>query len=284
MFLILLSGRFSFSAGAMSVMLKGGETVYILRKGVKVRTSKYDIRGSHGVYYETAGIVRLYGANIRSPNLKMRAETLHYYRKRKLLRLKGNAHFEDAYRVVKGDRIVAMGDSAWVVGNVFVEAKRRGVIIRGDSAFYDGKEAFGYVMGSARALIARRDTVEISADMFIMHKDTTYGVGSVVASSRKFKATGDTFRMIVRDTILKSILIRGNAKVVWENGEGTSKEVEITFRDGYTEFVIFRDSARVVYTENGSTIDVLGDEIRVYSEKDTLKHIFVRGLEEGRYR
>lgn len=268
----------------MTVMFKGGETVYVLSKGVKVRTTDYDIEGSHGVYYENAGIVRLQNADITSANLKMRAKKLYYRRKNRLLRLTGDAYFEDRYRKVSGDKIVAKGDSAWVIGDVLVESKTKGIVVEGDSAFYDGREAFGYVIGDAYAKILRRDTVEIRADMFLLHKDTTFGIGNVVATSRRFRATGDTFRVVMADTSLKSLLIFGNARVEWENGEGSSRTVEITFRDGYVEYVIFRDSARVVYREGGSTIDVSGNYIRAYSVRDTLKHIYVKELFEGRYR
>ncbi len=284
MFLILLSGRFTFSAGSMTVLFKGGETVYILGKGVKVKTRDYDIRGSRGVYYEGAGIVRLYRADITSSHLKMKADSLYYRRKNRLLRLIGDAYFEDSYRKVSGDKIVARGDSTWVVGNVYVESKTKGIIVEGDSAFYDGKEAFGYVMGDAYAKILRRDTVEIRADLFVLHRDTTFGVGDVVAESKRFKATGDTFRVVMADTTLKSLKIFGNARVEWENGQGTSRTVEITFKDGYVQYVIFRDSAKVEYREGGSTIEVAGDYIRAYSVGDTLKHIFVKGLYEGKYR
>ena len=284
MFLILLSGRFSFNAGSMTVLFKGGETVYILGKGVKVRTTDYDIKGSRGVYYEGAGVVRLYRADITSSNLKMRADSLYYRRRDRYLRLIGNAYFEDAYRKVSGRKIIARGDSTWVLGDVYVESKTKGIIVRGDSAFYDGKEAFGYVMGDAYAKILRRDTVEIRADLFILHRDTTFGVGGVVTESRRFRAMGDTFRVIMADTTLKSLRIFGNARVEWQNGEGTSRTVEITFKDGYVEYVIFRDSARVLYHDGGSTIDVSGNYIRALSVKDTLKHILVRDLFEGRYR
>ncbi|NPB03114.1 MAG: hypothetical protein GXO39_01690 [Thermotogae bacterium] len=284
MFLLLLAGRFSFNAGSMTVLFKGNETIYVLGKGVRVRTSDYRIRGSHGTYYEKSGRVYLYRAHITSDRLTMEADTLFYNRKSNLLRLRGNAHFEDEYRKVRGNVIIAKGDSAWVAGNVYVEAKRKGVVVEGDSAFYDGREAFGYVLGNARSMILRKDTVEVRASMFILHRDTTYGVGDVVARAKKFIARGDTLRAILADTVLKEILISGQARVEWEGGEGKSKSVIITFKEGEVESILFRDSAHVVYREGASTIELSGQLIRAKMEGDRLRHIYVERLWEGKYR
>ncbi len=283
MFWVILAGRFSFEAGSMRVIFKGGETVYVLGGWVRVKTEDYDIKGTSGVYYENAGVVHLKDADITSANLKMRAKQLRYLRKREELHLRGEAYFEDRYRVVEGERITARGDSAWVWGGVVVKAKKRGVVVMGDSAFYDGGSSYGYVWENAHALILRRDTVEVWADRFFLHRDTVYGIGNTKTISRRFKAKGDTFRMLVEDTLLKKVVLLGNPEVEWKNGRGTAKTVEITFQNGYVRDINFVDSAEVFYTDGNSRINVRGGYIRAYAEGDSLKHVHVERLYGGEY-
>ncbi|MEO0164270.1 MAG: hypothetical protein ABIL51_07380 [candidate division WOR-3 bacterium] len=281
--MILLFAKFTFNAGSMKILFSG-ETIYILSNGVYITTDEYEIKGSYGKYYENSGKVFLNDASVKSSNLSLFAKSLFYNKYNKFLELKGNAYFEDNYRRISGDIIKSKGDSAWVFGNVDVLSKNRNLRVYGDSAFYDGKNAYGWVRGKSMAVIPSSDTLNIFASMFLLHRDTTFGYGDVVIKSASAEAKGDTFVADVRGDTLRKVFLFGNVSIAWKNGKGYSKIAEMVFEGGELRNLVLRDSARVIYNEGGGTIEVEGGIIRAKVERDSLKHIRVEKLERGVYR
>jgi lipopolysaccharide export system protein LptA len=261
-----------------------GEVIYVLSGGVYIKTDEYDIKGSRGTYYEGSGRVFLTDALIKSPNLTLNSKNLFYDRKANLLELKGNAYFEDNYRRISGNFIRAKGDSAWVFGKVDVLSKGRNLRILGDSAFYDGRNSYGWVKGNSRVIIPSRETLNVSSRTFVLHKDTTFGYGEVFISSPSVSARADTFMADVRGDTLRKIFLFGNVSVTWKNGKGFANYSEISFENGEVSEVILVDSSKVEYAEGGGTVEVEGWKIRAKVRGDTLKYISVEKLIKGTYR
>ncbi len=281
--MVFLLSKFVFNAGSMKILFSNG-TIYILSGGVSIKTENYDIKGSSGKYYENLGKVFLNYAKIKSANLFLSSKFLYYNRNTKFLELKGDAFFEDRYRKISGNIIRSKNDSAWVFGNVDVISKKRSIRIRGDSAFYDGKNAFGWIKRNAKAIIPASETLHITANMFLMHRDTTFGYDSVKIVSKSIEATSDTFIADIKGDTLRRVFLFGNTHLKWKNGNGSSKSCEILFENGEVRTVILRDSARVVYNEGGGTIEVEGSIIKATVINDTLKHISVEKLKRGVYK
>ncbi len=281
--LSVLLAKFTFEAGSMKLLFLNG-TIYMLSNGVSIRTDEYDIKGSYGKYYEGKGFVYLNDAKIKSTKLFLSSKYLFYDRKSSFLELKGNAFFEDNYRKISGNVIRSKRDSAWVMGDVLVVSKSRNITIKGDSAFYDGINSYGWVRKNAESIVPSAETLNIKAEMFIMHLDTTFGYGNVVITSKSVEARGDTFVAFIKNDTLRRVFLTGNVAVRWKNGKGYSKLSDMMFNRGALSAVILRDSAEVIYREGGGTITVSGDRIRADVINDTLKHIFVEGLKRGSYR
>lgn len=281
--MIFLISKFVFKAGSMNILFSNG-TIYILSGGVSITTEDYDIKGSSGKYYENRGEIFLDNAKIKSANLFLSSKSLYFNRNTNFLELKGDAFFEDSYRKISGNVIRSKNDSAWVFGKVDVLSKKQSIRIMGDSAFYDGKNAFGWIKRNAKAIIPASETLHITANMFLMHRDTTFGYDNVKIVSRSIEAISDTFMADIKGDTLRSVLLFGNTYLKWKNGEGNSKFSEILFENGEVRTVILRDSARVVYTEGGGTIEVEGSIIKATVINDTLKHIKVEKLKRGVYK
>ncbi len=262
--LSVLLAKFTFEAGSMKLLFSNG-TIYMLSNGVSIRTDEYDIKGSYGKYYEGKGFVYLNDAKIKSTKLFLSSKYLFY-------------------RKITGNVIRSKGDSAWVMGDVLVVSKSRNITIKGDSAFYDGINSYGWVRKNAESIVPSAETLNIKAEMFIMHLDTTFGYGNVVITSKSVEARGDTFVAFIKNDTLRRVFLTGNVAVRWKNGKGYSKLAEMMFNRGALSAVILRDSAEVIYREGGGTITVSGDRIRADVINDTLKHIFVEGLKRGSYR
>jgi hypothetical protein len=267
----------------MKVMFSN-EVIYILSGGIYIKTDEYDIRGSRGTYYEGSGRVFLNDAIIKSSNLILNSKNLFYDRKTGLLELKNDARFEDNYRKISGNLIRAKGDSAWVFGNVDVLSKGRNLRILGDSAFYDGKNSYGWVKGKPKVVIPSKETLSVSSDMFVLNKDTTFGYGNVFISSPSVSAKADTFIADVKGDTLRKIFLFGNVSVSWKNGKGSAKYSEISFENGEISEVLLVDSSRVEYREGEGTVEVEGWMIRAKVKGDTLNYISVERLDRGIYR
>lgn len=281
--MVFLLAKFTFNAGSMKILFSG-ETVYILSNGVYITTDEYEIRGSYGKYYESSGKVFLNDASVKSSKLSLFAKSLFYNKNKGFLELKGNAYFEDNYRNISGNIIRSKGDSAWVFGNVYVLSKKRNLRVYGDSAFYDGGNAYGWVKGNSKAVIPSSDTLNVFANMFLLHMDTTFGYGNVLIKSVSAEAKGDTFIADIRGDTLRRVFLFGNVSIVWKNGKGYSKEAEMVFEGGELRNVVLKDSARVIYNEGGGTIEIDGNIIRATIERDSLRHILVEELNKGIYR
>ncbi len=270
----------------MEINRRGDSFVYTLVGDVWIRTQEYEITSGRGIYYESDSLAELFDdVFVRGPGYILRSDYLKYRTDGSYLLVRGDVYLEDSLRIIEAGWIEVVDDVARARDSVYVFLKNRNVVVWGDSAVYNINSGRGKVYGDIRIEILRdTDTVRIDTRFLEFGPRNFRGIPLERLISRGEAARGDTLDYILNADSTESAVIRGDAYVKWDGGEGYADTVEILYRDNVLLRAVFdgnarvmqRDSSRTIYIEAG-LVRVLfrgGSVYRVRSER--IKRAYIR--------
>ncbi len=279
--MILLA--YTFSADKMVILNTPQGRAYELVGSVEVEDRGTKITAQWGIYYERSRLSVLSGdALVRGPDYTIRGDTVRY--SPKTLLVQGNAFLEDRYRTIKARKVLSVRDSAWATGGVEIFLKKKKITLFGDSGVYDLKEKSGQLVGEARALIARAETVRVEAALFRMVKDTLWAEGGVVARSASWEARGRRMAGVSEEGDTERITLADTCRVEWAEGWGEADTVRVLLVNGRVRRLQLVGSAKATRREGSARLTLKADAITlVMDEEGKLAWLESRGVKEGVY-
>ncbi len=281
--MIYLIAYFQFRAEHMTIDRMGDSFVYTLVGNVWIKTEEYEITSGRGIYYESDSLAELFdNVFVRGPGYVLKSGYLRYRTDGSYLFVKGDVYLEDSLRIIESGWIEVINDVARAKDSVYVFLKNRNVAVWGDSALYNINSGRGKVWGDIRIEILRdTDTVHIDTRFLQFGPRNFRAVPLERLISPREEARGDTLDYILNRDSTESAIIRGNAYVKWDGGEGYADTVEILYRNNVLLRAVFVGNARVMQRDSSRTIYIESDLVRVLFEGGSVSRVFSEGIKKA---
>lgn len=281
--MIYLIAYFQFRAEHMTIDRMGDSFVYTLVGNVWIKTEEYEITSGRGIYYESDSLAELFdNVFVRGPGYVLKSGYLRYRTDGSYLLVKGDVYLEDSLRIIESGWIEVINDVARAKDSVYVFLKNRNVAVWGDSALYNINSGRGKVWGDIRIEILRyTDTVHIDTRFLQFGPRNFRAVPLERLISPREEARGDTLDYILNRDSTESAIIRGNAYVKWDGGEGYADTVEILYRNNVLLRAVFVGNARVMQRDSSRTIYIESDLVRVLFEGGSVSRVFSEGIKKA---
>jgi lipopolysaccharide assembly outer membrane protein LptD (OstA) len=313
---VLCQDQFDVSADKLFGSAAGAEEIIILEGNVRIVHGTTTALADTGFYERNREMVRLIGSvRVKDGDIEVTGQECEYLRmarkvifargieardtsavlmadrgvydlETEILDVEGHITYSETHRLIRAEQAVYFRQTGFVraTGNVYMEDRQQGSILRAGEVTYDRDTGFGIASQSPWLEISAsegRDALMVEADSMELYADDRRAVAVGSVRIVRGEAEGTAGRAIFMDDEDKTILTDGPTVVEGESSL-SGETITIFSGDGQISKVLVSGAARSVYHPPGEErSELTGEVIELAFDGGEVSEMLIRGAARG---